>query len=176
LELDKLAKRAAKKFEYKRYLYPELEADQSKIFKAIVGPRGVGKTVLLQQLCSNTQNSFYMSADTVEAELDLFDLVKMLQQHYGFQAIFIDEIHFNKKYQKALKNIYDFLDVRIIFTSSMAVSLVNSAFDLSLRVMLFEFHLFSFWEFLSLKGEKINPLSLKDLVEGHIPTIFNRYG
>jgi predicted AAA+ superfamily ATPase len=78
IELDKLARDSAKNFSFKRELYNFLEASKAEIFQAIIGPRGVGKTVLLGQLRLKSKDALYISADTFSSDFDLFELVKIL--------------------------------------------------------------------------------------------------
>ncbi len=176
IELNLLAMEAVKKYEFKRYLFDRLASESSKSFRAVVGPRGVGKTVLLRQLCLNSKNSFYLSADSFPRDVDLFELVKILKNYYGISDFFIDEIHFNVGYQQALKNIYDFLDVKICFTSSVALSLVESSYDLSRRVQLYKLHLFSFWEYLELSNIEVETITISMLLEGTFPAKLNLLG
>lgn len=175
LEIDRLARESVGQFSFKRDLFKKLASEPSRLFKAIIGPRGVGKTVLLQQILVETKDSIYISADSLEPDLDLFALVKTLNKNYGFKSCFIDEIFFNHNYQKALKNIFDFLDVRIFFTSSTALSLIKSSYDLSRRVALYELHLFPFWEYLCVKGVEVAPLHWDQLVQKNIPPSHHRY-
>ena len=175
LELSTRVKEKAQKYPFRRQLFQKVASNEDRAFKAIIGPRGVGKTILLAQLAQEKEYSVYISADSLERGINLFELVKALQERYGFRHIFIDEIHVNLTYQKSLKNIYDFLDVKIYFTSSMALSLVKSAYDLSRRVQLFELHLFSFWEYLKLLGHDLEPLSFQDLIDNNFDLKLNHY-
>ena len=175
IELDKLSRKLNEKFTYQRYLYSTLVNDDSKVFKAVLGPRGIGKTVLMQQICRIKENSIYFSADTIDSQLDLFEFVKILHTRYGYKYFFIDEIHMNQGHQKALKEIYDFLDISLFFTSSMSLSIIGSSIDLSRRVQLFELHLLSFKEYLELKGEKIEALTINDLINNNYSMKLRRY-
>ena len=47
-------------------------------FIGIVGPRGAGKTILLQQLAASTEDAIYISLDTVPRDVDLFAIVREL--------------------------------------------------------------------------------------------------
>lgn len=163
-ELSNLAKFDVSSIEHRRPLFHKL-LHQSKNFKAIIGPRGVGKTTLLRQLTCEFKDSIYISMDSVQSDENLFELCKKLSQHYGIRVILIDEIHFNQNFEQYLKNIYDFLQVQIYFTSSSALSLSKSEIDLARRVDIFPLHIFSFWEYLKLKGININPLTFAEIIE-----------
>lgn len=166
LELNEKAKDDGKKFPRKRYLFGEIKWELGKHFIGIVGPRGVGKTVLLKQLVTSQPDSFYVSVDTLE-NLDLFRLSGILADQYKIKTLLLDEIHFCKTYAKDLKKIYDFIDIRIVFTSSVSLSLFESAYDLSRRILLRFLYPFSFREYLFfLKDVEISTLTIKDILDG----------
>lgn len=79
-ELDRLARQDGKGYTRQRYLYTRLASRAGRHFVGIVGPRGVGKTVLLKQLASESSQSFYLSLDASEGseEEDLFEIAKRL--------------------------------------------------------------------------------------------------
>ncbi|MFC1523114.1 ATP-binding protein [Elusimicrobiota bacterium] len=147
LELNDLAKQEGARYSKQRRLYMEVLRAEGRAFTGIVGPRGVGKTVLLRQLALEVRDSFYLSLDAL-GETDLFALAKTLAQRYGAKLLLLDEIHFCKGYGAALKSIYDFLRLRVVFTSSVALSLQESAHDLSRRVRMQRLYPFSFAEYL----------------------------
>ena len=150
IELHELAKKEGQKYDKKRSLYKTLIAETGKHFTGIVGPRGAGKTVILKQLASENQNAFYLSADVLEPETDLFSVIRQLTEDFKFKTFLIDEIHFLPSHSAILKKIYDFLDVRVFFTSSVALAMHSSAHDLSRRVRLLPLHYLSFREYLRL--------------------------
>ncbi|MBI4351587.1 MAG: ATP-binding protein [Elusimicrobia bacterium] len=162
-ELDKLAKKEAGRFNKRRRLYEVILNTAGRAFTGIVGPRGAGKTVLLRQFALGDADSFYLSLDTF-AGADLFALAKTLAGKYGVKTLLLDEIHFLKGYEAALKSIFDFLDLRVIFTSSVALSLFESAQDLSRRVKLRYLYPFSFREYLYFKESVLlEPLKLDEI-------------
>lgn len=164
-KLDEIAKKEVAKYSKKRFIYEDIEKERSKgkRFISIIGSRGVGKTVLLRQIAVNSKNSFYVSMDTFE-DKSLFDFVKVLSENYGIKLLLIDEIHFLKGYDAELKKIFDFLDISIIFTSSVSLSLYESAYDLSRRVKLIDIYPFSFKEYIYFRESvKIAPLSIADI-------------
>lgn len=149
-DLNNLALREAKKYPVKRFLFDGLYQKAGKHFIGIIGPRGVGKTILLKQLTNAYKNAFYISLDSI-VETDLFETVKSLSENYAIKVFMLDEIHFYNNYQRDLKKIYDFLDVKIFFTSSAALAIQDARYDLSRRVNLISLYPFSFREYIYFK-------------------------
>ncbi|MFO8052916.1 MAG: AAA family ATPase [Candidatus Omnitrophota bacterium] len=175
LELDKLARDEGRKYSKRRELYAEIVSQKGKHFTGIVGSRGVGKTVLLKQIAIQAKNSFYLSADTIK-EGDLFEIIKILIERYRIKLLLLDEIHFQKEYQQVLKKVFDFLEVKLIFTSSVSLSIFESSYDLSRRVKLFYLHPFSFREYLFFKEDiSLAPLSLDQIIKKQWPKEYLRY-
>jgi len=167
LELHSLAKDAGRKYKHHRDLFTQLLEDSGKHFTGIVGPRGAGKTILLQQYALQDERVFYLSADTLEPGDNLWEIVSLLVEHYKVTTILIDEIHFLSGATALLKKIYDFLDVRVIFSSSVALSMHSSAYDLSRRVKLLELRNFSFREYVGFKlGIELPRLDMVALEKG----------
>jgi hypothetical protein len=152
LELNELARQEGKRYPKKRQLYDKIVSEKGKHFIGIVGARGVGKTVLLKQIARENKNAFYLSADTLEED-DLFEITKILIERYGINLLLLDEVHFHKNYEQKLKKIFDFLNIRLIFTSSVCLSIFQSSYDLSRRVKLFYLYPFSFGEYLFFKKD-----------------------
>ena len=163
LELDKLARKDGMRYPKKRELYNHVFFEKGKHFIGIVGPRGVGKTVLLKQIAIKTENSFYLSVDTL-GENDLFEIAKILTQRYGVKLLLLDEVHFQKEYQRTLKKVFDFLNVKLIFTSSVSLSIFESSYDLSRRVKLFYLYPFSFREYIFFKEDVSLPALTLDRI------------
>ena len=179
LELDRLAREEGKRYTKERFLYSRLLSQRGRHFVGIIGQRGVGKTVLLKQLASESDRSFYLSLDSVEAPEvgDLFQITKKLVEQYGISLLLVDEIHFDREFRQKLKAIYDFLDLRIIFTSSVALALFESAYDLSRRVRLETLYPFSFREYVFFKtGKKLPALTLHEIASGSDFSEYLRYG
>jgi predicted AAA+ superfamily ATPase len=165
LELNERAKEEGKNFTKVRYLFTEIQSELGKHFIGIVGPRGVGKTVILKQLVVSEPDTFYLSADTLD-ESDLYQVARILSDNYKIKTLLVDEIHFCKTYPKDLKKIYDFLKIRLVFTSSVSLSLFESAHDLSRRVLLRRLYPFSFREYLSfIKNVEISPINIRDIFD-----------
>ena len=106
LELNERAREDGKNFPRTRQLFSRIKLEVGRHFIGIVGPRGVGKTVILKQLVLSEPNSFYLSADTMPGA-DIFQTARILSEQYKIRILLIDEIHFCKTYAKDLKKIYD---------------------------------------------------------------------
>lgn len=168
LELHDLAKDECRRYTRRRFLYEKMAVDEGRHFTGIVGPRGAGKTVLLRQYALTHDNACYISADTLEPEDDLWDDIRKLQEHYGFHTFLIDEAHFLPDAPGLLKRLYDFLEVHVLFSSSVALAMRASAHDLSRRVRLLELHNFSFREYLHFRQDlQLHACRLEDLAEGN---------
>ncbi len=175
LELNERAREDGKSFPRTRQLFSRIQSELGRHFIGIVGPRGVGKTVMLKQLALYQPDSFYLSADTL-AGSDLFQIARILSEQYKIRILLIDEIHFCKTYAKDLKKIYDFLNLRVVFTSSVFLSLFDSAYDLSRRVVLRHLYPFSFREYLLFTRHiEIPELTLNDIIAGQWTIDHMRY-
>ena len=167
LELHDLAKQESRKYDRKRFLFPQLMRNKGRHFTGIVGARGTGKTVLLRQYALEHNDAFYLSADTLDQDDDAWGLIRKLNQQYGFRTFLLDEVHFLPDPSALLKRLYDFVDVRILFSSSVALAMQASAHDLSRRVRLMNLHGFSFREYLTFtQGISLPPLELEQIASG----------
>ncbi len=168
LELDRLAKDDSKKYEKKRGIYEDLSRDVGAHFTGIVGPRGAGKTIVLKQLAAANEKSFYVSLDTMDG--DLFDLIRTLHETIGIRLFLLDEVHVYPRFEADLKKLYDVLNIRVIFTSSTALGMYESGYDLSRRVLLKVLYPFSLREYARFKyGQEFAPVTLEDIVENKVP-------
>lgn len=169
LDFDQRAKEIGRRYALKRSLFEALRSDKGRHISGILGPRGAGKTILLQQLAAQEEDSFYLAADTLEADADLYEIICLLVERYHFKRFFIDEVHFLSDAIGALKRIYDFLEVKLIFTSSVALRIHEAAHDLARRLRLFRLEYFSYAEYLSFcLGESLPLLPLDSLLTGEI--------
>jgi predicted AAA+ superfamily ATPase len=102
--------------------------------------------------------------DTVKG--DLFEIVKKINLELGRHIFLLDEIHFQSDFQEGLKKIYDFLDVKVVFTSSVSLVLFRSSYDLSRRVKLKKLYPFTFREYLFFKqGVVVPSITLADIFD-----------
>jgi uncharacterized protein len=163
-ELNDQAKQEGGTYPKKRFVYEGIKRHLGEhIFIGLVGPRGVGKSTLLKQIHHKAEASFYISLDAGRIT-DLFGLSKELMSR-GIRLLLIDEIHAHPNYGNELKKIYDFLpQLQVVFTSSSAISLHNTTYDLSRRVRLMSVPSLSFREFIFFTRDiKVQPISLADL-------------
>lgn len=164
LELSDQAKQEGGTYPKKRFVYEEIKRHSGEcIFIALIGPRGVGKSTLLKQIHHQTDASFYISLDS-GGVTDLFELSKELMNR-GIRLLLIDEIHAYPNYGNEIKKIYDFLPkLQVMFTSSSAISLHDTKYDLSRRVRIITVRSLSFREFIFFtRDTKVQPIPLSDL-------------
>jgi predicted AAA+ superfamily ATPase len=160
-ELHRLAVREGTRYTKRRESFNEIAASKGRHFIGIAGLRGVGKSVILKQLASKTDSSLYISLDSIDPS-DLFETIKELNESYGIKLFLLDEVHFCKNIAHVLKKAYDFLNVKIIFTSSVAIGMHQSAYDLSRRVRIINLHPFSLREYIYFHHDrKLPPLTLE---------------
>ena len=156
--------------EYERYFLKEIDFNQKMV--GIVGARGVGKTTAILQHLKNLEIDFdkklYISADMIEiADLSLFEIAKEFQK-FGGRVLAIDEIHKSIDFERELKNIYDRLDLHVIFSGSSAVRLEHSKADLSRRARVYKVKNLSFREFLELKlHREFRAYNLEEILQDH---------
>ncbi len=156
---------------YKRYFHKKINFDDKLI--GIIGARGVGKTTFLLQLLKENQlhitKKLYVSADSIEfSDVSLFEFAKYFES-IGGEILVIDEIHKYKDFEKHLKQIYDFLNLKVLFSGSSAIKLEHSKTDLSRRATLYKVNGLSYREFLELKlGISLKAYSLYEILENHL--------
>ncbi|MBU4306136.1 MAG: AAA family ATPase [Candidatus Omnitrophica bacterium] len=165
IELDRLAREDGKRYPKRRFLYNDLGIEHGRHFTGIAGPRGAGKTILLKQIALNHPDTFYLSLDTFSD--DLFETVKDVHHILKAKLFLLDEVHMRSGFEAGLKKIYDFLDVKVVFTSSMALALYQSAHDLSRRVILKTLYPFSLREYIFFRFDRqVTPVTIDDIVNG----------
>ena len=156
---------------YKRYIFKEINFDDKML--CLIGARGVGKTTFLlqylQELKSQKKSALYISLDyPFLSGIDLIDLVEEFVQDGG-EYLLLDEVHRFSEFSSYLKTIYDLFEIKVVFSSSSATSLLNAQSDLSRRVTLYKLNGFSFREFLELKHNlTLESFSLEDIINSHI--------
>ena len=153
-----------------RYLYPTFSLRNR--LTGLIGPRGVGKTTLLLQYIKNeplkNEKCFYFSADLVYfQQTSLLSFVSDLHLIEGYKIIFIDEIHKYQGWNQELKNLYDsFPSLKIVFSGSSMLDLVEGSHDLSRRAKLYRLHGLSFREYLNLTLDlDLKPIPLQEILE-----------
>ncbi len=158
------------KIEYKRYIYDTIDFNDKMI--ALFGSRGVGKTTTLfqhlKELESNNKNALYISLDyPFLSGADLIDIVEEFVDSGG-EYLLLDEVHRYEEFASYLKTIYDLFDIKVIFTSSSATSILNAKSDLSRRVTLYNLAGFSFREYLKFKHRlTLQSFEIEDIFSNH---------
>jgi predicted AAA+ superfamily ATPase len=100
--------------------------------------------------------------------MKLFDIAEDFY-NLGGKVLVIDEIHKYKDFEIELKEIYDFLDLQVIFSGSSAMVIEHKKADLSRRAMIYRLKGLSFREFLELKlSKKFTSYSLEEILENHL--------
>ncbi len=141
----------------------------------ILGARGIGKTTFLLQYAiqsgAKKREALYVSADNVFfLNHTLLELADYLYKQTSTRFLLIDEIHKYPHWMAELKNIVDtYPSIRIFFSGSSMIDLVQGKYDLSRRVVLHKLHGLSFREYLAFYLNIAVPkLELKDLLASHL--------
>lgn len=157
--------------EFKRYMADSINWQRQMI--GIVGPRGIGKSIMILQRIKNSENqanSLYVSADhtyfsnhTLAALAD--DFVKE-----GGEILYIDEIHKYKGWSQELKQIYDVHPkLRVVFTGSSILEIQKGQADLSRRALIYQMQGLSFREYLELfHGYKNKVYTLEEILRHEV--------
>ena len=137
----------------------------------IKGPKGVGKSTLMQQYVRKNFNAgdrhvLYCSADAgYFADHTLVDTATRFVQSGGTH-LFIDEIHKYDNWSRELKEIYDlFRGLHVVVSGSSLIRFNDGKSDLSRRLVEYEMPGLSFREYLWFEtGIRIDPVSLGELL------------
>lgn len=154
---------------FHRYLYNKVNWNARMV--AITGARGVGKsTMVLQYLKehSSDYNSLYVSADnTYFSTHSLVEVADEFSKEAG-SLLVIDEVHKYQDWSRELKQIYDtHPDMRVIFTGSSVLDIVDGVADLSRRVLHYTMYGMSFREYLEMfHNITASVYSLDDILNG----------
>jgi hypothetical protein len=138
----------------------------------IRGPKGVGKSTLMQQYIkqhfpAGDRHVLYCSADTnyfsTHTLLDLADNFVMM----GGKWLFIDEVHKYPGWSREIKEIYDlYPELHIVMSGSSLIQINDGQADLSRRLMPYDMPGLSLREFIHLDtGLDIQPISLNQLLD-----------
>lgn len=138
---------------------------------AIKGPKGVGKSTLMQQyiklnFAPDDRHVLYCSADTnyftTHTLVDTADQFCKL----GGRHLFIDEIHKYKNWSREIKEIYDLhRDLHIVISGSSLLQINDGQTDLSRRLTEYPMPGLSFREYLCMEaGVHIDSITLDDLL------------
>jgi len=140
----------------------------------IRGARGVGKTTLLLQYL---RKNFKRDGSTLYASLDniwftenrLTDLTDLFVKQGG-KYLFLDEIHKYPGWSQEVKNIYDdYPDLKIVFTGSSLLELLDARADLSRRAVIWTMQGLSFREYINLtQGLNLPVADLEDIINDQV--------
>lgn len=150
------------------------EIDWSNRMVGIKGSRGIGKTTLiLQYLKTNyeiNEKILYVSLDDLYfTENKMYELASKFHKQGGL-VLALDEVHKYPNWAIELKNVYDdFPDLKIIFTGSSLLHLMQAKADLSRRAVVYNMYGLSFREYLYFERNISQPaLRLDYLLENHV--------
>ncbi|MBR5841783.1 MAG: AAA family ATPase [Bacteroidaceae bacterium] len=147
---------------------------------AILGARGVGKTMLVLQhikLYEDVDTTLFVYAD--DLWFSTHSLVTLAEMFYtnGGRVLYIDEIHKYKNWSQEIKNIYDqYPDLKVRYTGSSILDLQKGSHDLSRRVLEFQMHGLSFREYVALHyGADIPIHTLEQVLANKIEFPYTNY-
>ncbi|MBQ5540461.1 MAG: ATP-binding protein [Bacteroidales bacterium] len=146
--------------------------DWDKQLVAIRGSRGVGKTTLMRQYVKqkygvNPGESLYCVMDGMYfTNHSLIELAEKFHLNGG-RHLFLDEVHKYPFWSREIKEIIDLWpDMKITFTGSSLIQILNADADLSRRVLSYDMSGLSFREFLHFYHSiELPPYNLKDILE-----------
>ena len=139
---------------------------------AIRGSRGVGKTTMMRQYIRNRYGvqpgeSLYCVMDSMYfTNHSLLDMAETFH-NLGGRHLFLDEVHKYVTWSKEVKEISDlYPDMKITFTGSSLLQILNADADLSRRVLSYDMAGLSFREFLRFyHGIELPVFSLEEILE-----------
>ncbi len=151
------------------------EIDWNLQLIGIKGARGVGKSTLLLQyiklhLSHKTDKVLYVSLDNLWfANKSIYDLADRFVK-LGGKHLFLDEVHKYNNWATEIKNIYDdFPNLKIVFTGSSLLQILNARADLSRRAIVYTMQGLSYREFLNFEtGSDYESIKLPELLGNHI--------
>lgn len=137
----------------------------------IRGSRGVGKTTLMRQYiklnygCTAGEALYCVMDGMYFTTHSLLNLAERFHQ-MGGKHLFLDEVHKYPTWSREVKEIIDlYPDMKITFTGSSLLQILNADTDLSRRVLSYDMKGLSFREFLHFyKGIKIPVQSLDEIL------------
>lgn len=141
----------------------------------IKGARGIGKTTLLLQyikihLKYKQDKALYVSLDNIWfSNHSLIELVDYFVKREG-KYLFLDEVHKYPNWTQELKNIYDdYPDLKVVFTGSSLLEILNARADLSRRAIVYKMQGLSFREFIAFETAiSFDSYSLEEVLENHV--------
>ena len=137
---------------------------------SIRGSRGVGKTTLMRQYIRqkygvNAGEALYLVMDSMY--FTNHTLLEVAERFHlmGGKHLFLDEVHKYPTWSKEVKEIIDLWPLRITFTGSSLLQILNADADLSRRVLNYDMAGLSFREYLQFyKGIELPSYSLEEIL------------
>lgn len=154
----------------KRYLYDKINWNLKSI--GILGQRGLGKTTMMLQHIKEsfigTQKALYVTLDNpFMQQTSLIEFAREFEQ-YGGEVLFVDEVHKYDDWSTHIKNIYDSLDIKIVFSGSSILQIEKQNADLSRRTIIYHLENLSFREYLELTNvKKFKNYTIDNILENH---------
>lgn len=138
---------------------------------AIKGSRGVGKSTMIRQYIkanygTSAGDALYCVLDSMYfTNHSLLDLADKFHLNGG-KHLFLDEVHKYPTWSREIKEIIDlYPDMKITFSGSSLIQILNADADLSRRVLSYTMKGLSFREFLQFyKGIELQPYSLDEIL------------
>jgi hypothetical protein len=97
--------------------------------------------------------------------VSLFELTQEFSK-YGGKCILIDEVHEALNFEQELKSVYDFLDIKVLFSGSSAIKLTNPSF--ARRYAMHHLPILSFKEYLELSLHiTLQSYTLEEIIANH---------
>lgn len=155
--------------DFEREMMQKIDWDSRLIL--IRGPKGVGKSTLMQQYLLNhyditDRHALYCSADSSYFSTHtLLDTATAFVRQGG-KHLFIDEIHKYDGWSREVKEIYDlYKGLRVVMSGSSLIQLNDGQADLSRRQDVYDMNGLSFREFLWFRtGKKVEPITFEQLL------------
>lgn len=155
---------------FERELMQTIDWDSRLIL--IRGPKGVGKSTLMQQYILNhyevaDRHVLYCSADSSYFSTHTLVDTAAAFVRQGGRHLFIDEIHKYDGWSSEIKDIYDlFKGLKVVLSGSSLIQLNDGQADLSRREDVYDMPGLSFREYLWFRtGKKAEPVTLDYLLE-----------
>jgi hypothetical protein len=140
----------------------------------IKGARGVGKTTLLLQYIKKNlpidKATLYVSLDSIWFTENTLSALADQFVKQGGNYLFLDEVHKYPNWSQELKNIYDdYPELKIVFTASSLLEILNARADLSRRAVVYTMQGLSYREYINLNlGLELPKYTLSEILDQHV--------
>jgi len=140
----------------------------------IKGARGVGKTTLLLQYIKKNlpidTATLYVSLDSIWFTENTLSALADQFVKQGGNYLFLDEVHKYPNWSQELKNIYDdYPELKIVFTASSLLEILNARADLSRRAIVYTMQGLSYREYINLNlGLDLPKYTLTEILDQHV--------